>query len=217
MSPKIEPMKPSDAERVLAIYQEGIETGVATFETEAPDWATWDRDHLQSCRLVARLDGEVAGWAALSPASGRCVYGGVAEVSIYVAAAARGYIPGVVDPLIVEAAEDRDNVDLVLGAGGNSLRGQVKDVGIARVTLNATDLGVVWRPPFRVDVTKAVRRGENKLEVTVVNSWRNRLIGDRELPENKRLTRTNINVDKSWKREPSGLLGPVHLQTAEMP
>ena len=61
--------------------------------------------------------------------------------------------------------------------------GQVKDVGIARVRLNGTDLGVVWRPPFRVDVSKAVKPGENKLEVEVVNSWRNRLIGDRELPE----------------------------------
>ena len=56
-----------------------------------------------------------------------------------------------------------------------------------------------------------------KLEVTVVNSWRNRLIGDRELPEDKRLTRTNINVTKNWKREPSGLLGPVSLQTTETP
>ena len=75
---------------------------------------------------------------------------------------------------------------------------------------------MVWRPPFRVDVTKAVKQGENQLEVMVVNSWRNRLIGDRELPEDKRLTRTNINVTKDWKLEPSGLLGPVSLQTTEM-
>ena len=89
--------------------------------------------------------------------------------------------------------------------------GQVKDVGIARVRLNGTDLGVVWRPPFRVDVSKAVKPGENELEVMVVNSWRNRLIGDRELPEDKRLTRTNISVTKNWKLEPSGLLGPITL------
>ena len=89
--------------------------------------------------------------------------------------------------------------------------GQVNDIGIARVRLNGTDLGVVWRPPFRADVSKAVKRGENKLEVMVVNSWRNRLIGDRELPDDKRLTRTNISVTKNWKLEPSGLLGPVTL------
>ncbi len=89
--------------------------------------------------------------------------------------------------------------------------GQVNDIGIARVRLNGTDLGVVWRPPFRADVSKAVKRGENKLEVMVVNSWRNRLIGDRELSEDKRLTRTNISVTKNWKLEPSGLLGPVTL------
>jgi len=93
--------------------------------------------------------------------------------------------------------------------------GQVKDIGIARVTLNGTDLGVVWRPPFRVDVTKAVRPGENTLEVMVVNSWRNRLIGDRELPEEQRLTRTNIHVTRNWKLEQSGLLGPVLLQTQD--
>jgi hypothetical protein len=95
--------------------------------------------------------------------------------------------------------------------------GQVKDIGIARVRLNGRDLGVVWRPPFRVDATKAVKPGENELEVTVVNSWRNRLIGDQELPEDKRLTRTNIAVTRNWKLEPSGLLGPVTLQSVDLP
>jgi len=89
--------------------------------------------------------------------------------------------------------------------------GQVKDVGMARVKLNGKDLGVVWRPPFRVDISRAVKIGENKLEVMVVNSWRNRLIGDRTLPEGKRLTRTNVSVDKNWKLEESGLLGPVRI------
>lgn len=95
--------------------------------------------------------------------------------------------------------------------------GRVEDVGIARVTVNRTDLGVVWRPPFRVDISRAVRLGENQLEVTVVNSWRNRLIGDRALPMEQRLTRTNINVDKSWRLELAGLLGPVVLETRETP
>jgi len=95
--------------------------------------------------------------------------------------------------------------------------GQVQDIGIARVRLNGTDLGVVWRPPFRVDVTGTVKPGENALEIEVVNSWRNRLVGDREMPEDRRLTRTNIAVTKNWKLEPSGLLGPVTLRTRETP
>ena len=62
-----------------------------------------------------------------------------------------------------------------------------------------------------MDITQAVKSGENKLEVMVVNSWRNRLIGDRALPEDKRHTRTNVTVDKNWKLEESGLLGPVRI------
>ncbi len=74
----------ADWPAVRAIYAEGIATRNATFETDAPEWGAWDRAHLDACRLVARVDGEVAGWAALSPVSDRCVYGGVAEVSVYV-------------------------------------------------------------------------------------------------------------------------------------
>jgi phosphinothricin acetyltransferase len=61
-----------------------------TFETTTPDWASWDKEHLASCRLVARSGERVVGWAALTPVSGRCVYAGVAEVSVYVAADSRG-------------------------------------------------------------------------------------------------------------------------------
>jgi L-amino acid N-acyltransferase YncA len=85
----LRPMTPADAPAVLAIYAEGIATGTATFETEVPSWAAWDAGHLASCRVVA-CDGDVVlGWAALTPVSGRCVYRGVAEVSVYVGAAAR--------------------------------------------------------------------------------------------------------------------------------
>jgi len=77
-------------ERVRTIFEEGIGTGQATFETEVPEWMVWDREHLPDPRLVAVDAGEVVGWAALSPVSGRCVYGGVSEVSVYVTAAARG-------------------------------------------------------------------------------------------------------------------------------
>lgn len=75
---------------VRAIYAEGIATGNATFETEVPPWAAWDAAHLPHCRLVAVAGERLFGWAALSPVSGRCVYAGVAEVSIYVAADSRG-------------------------------------------------------------------------------------------------------------------------------
>lgn len=87
---EIAALLPSDWEAVSRIYAEGIATGHATFETSVPSWDSWDRDHLAAPRLVARGAGETLGWAALSPVSGRCVYGGVAEVSVYVAAAARG-------------------------------------------------------------------------------------------------------------------------------
>lgn len=87
----IDEMSERDRERVRAIYAEGIATGDATFETEAPAWEQWDAAHLPFARLVARSpDGVVEGWAALSPVSSRCVYAGVAEVSVYVGARARG-------------------------------------------------------------------------------------------------------------------------------
>jgi phosphinothricin acetyltransferase len=86
----VEPMRASDWPAVAGIYQQGIDTGDATFETHVPSWEAWDAGHLSAARLVARDEGRVVGWAALSPVSDRCVYGGVAEVSVYVAGAARG-------------------------------------------------------------------------------------------------------------------------------
>jgi phosphinothricin acetyltransferase len=86
----VEPMRASDWPAVAGIYQQGIDTGDATFETRVPSWEAWDAGHLNAARLVARDEGRVLGWAALSPVSDRCVYGGVAEVSVYVAGAARG-------------------------------------------------------------------------------------------------------------------------------
>jgi L-amino acid N-acyltransferase YncA len=86
----IEAMKPADWPRVRAIYREGIATGNATFEIAVPDWANWEKAHRPDCRLVARLDREIIGWAALSPVSSRCVYGGVGEVSVYLAESVRG-------------------------------------------------------------------------------------------------------------------------------
>ena len=88
---RIEPMAADDWPAVRSIYLEGIATGLATFAHEAPEWMAWDASHRPDCRLVARdTAGAVLGWAALSRYSSRDVYAGVAEVSIYVAAAARG-------------------------------------------------------------------------------------------------------------------------------
>ena len=87
----VDAFQPGDWEAAAAIYCEGIATGNATFEQEAPTWEAWDRGHLPLPRLAARAaDGALLGWAALSPVSSRCVYAGVAEVSVYVAERARG-------------------------------------------------------------------------------------------------------------------------------
>ena len=84
------PMTHDDWPQVRAIYEEGIATRQATFERDAPSWEQWDAAHLSSCRLVARAEEGVLGWAALSPVSGRRCYSGVAEVSVYVRASAQG-------------------------------------------------------------------------------------------------------------------------------
>ena len=82
-------MKSEDWPAVRSIYQAGIETGHATFETEAPDWIAWNDAHLEAGRIVARQAEQVVGWEAITPISSRCVYAGVAEVSVYVAADSR--------------------------------------------------------------------------------------------------------------------------------
>jgi len=87
---EIDEMHPNHWDMVRSIYLEGIATGNATFETEAPDWETWDQNHLSFGRIVARNNVSVLGWAALSPVSTRRVYAGVAEVSVYVASSSRG-------------------------------------------------------------------------------------------------------------------------------
>ncbi|MCJ7622492.1 MAG: N-acetyltransferase family protein [Anaerolineaceae bacterium] len=83
-------MKRDDWVAVRSIYQEGIDSGNATFETHLPSWEAWDQNHMQTCRFVAARDHHVVGWAALSPVSGRCIYAGVAEVSVYVCTSMRG-------------------------------------------------------------------------------------------------------------------------------
>lgn len=105
---RIRPMAPADWPAVAEIYRAGIETGHATFESEVPPWEAWDADHLDVARRAA-VDphGTVLGWAALSPVSGRCVYRGVAEVSVYVAPSAWGRgVGGRLLDALVEASEE---------------------------------------------------------------------------------------------------------------
>jgi hypothetical protein len=103
---------------------------------------------------------------------------------------------------------------------GRSIYLDLGDVGeVAEVYVNGKSAGVVWKPPFRTDITKLVNPGSNELKVEVFNLWINRLTGDANLPENERLTKTNIRSDggswlknyTEWHVEPSGLFGPVRL------
>lgn len=87
---RIRAMTAADWPEVRDIYESGIATGHATFETSAPDWERWNATHLAEHRLVAAIDGKTVGWTAMSPVSDRCVYAGVAEHSVYVHSGHRG-------------------------------------------------------------------------------------------------------------------------------
>jgi len=90
MSAAITAIHRDDWPGILAIYREAISERQATFETSAPSWDSWDASHCPDCRLVARTDEDIVGWAAISPVSRRECYSGVAEVSVYVRQSARG-------------------------------------------------------------------------------------------------------------------------------
>lgn len=112
----VQEMKQTDLKDVLKIYSEGIASGYATFETSAPGEEEWDKMHLSNCRLVARAGEEIIGWAALSPVSGRCVYSGVAEVSVYVGSRARG--EGVGKALLLKLVKESEKAGIwTLDAG----------------------------------------------------------------------------------------------------
>ena len=86
----VEPMTDAHGPAVLAIYGQGIASGISTFETVVPEWRAWNASHRRDCRFVARLAGQVVGWTALARYSSREVYAGVAWESVYVDASARG-------------------------------------------------------------------------------------------------------------------------------
>jgi phosphinothricin acetyltransferase len=90
MNIELRPLKKDDWPSVAEIYKHGIITGNATFEKDIPTWDAWDSAHLKMCRIVATVGEEIVGWAALTKVSGRCIYTGVAEVSVYVASLYKG-------------------------------------------------------------------------------------------------------------------------------
>lgn len=103
-------MTPDHWESVRDIYLQGIATKNATLQTGAPSWEEWDREHLSSLRFVSLIDNVVAGWAALTPVSGRCVYAGVNEVSVYVHEDYRG--KGVGAQLLAQLISDSEKQNI---------------------------------------------------------------------------------------------------------
>jgi L-amino acid N-acyltransferase YncA len=99
-------LRSDDWPEVARIFEEGIRTGVATFETEVPSWEAWDAAHMPEHRFVAERGGLVVGWIALAPVSSRCCYAGVAEVSAYVGEEARG--EGVGTALLIRVIESSE-------------------------------------------------------------------------------------------------------------
>lgn len=106
----LEEMKPKDWEAVAQIYKEGIETNLATFQTEVPTWEEWDKSHFSICRYVAKEGDIIHGWIALSPTSSRWVYRGVAEISVYVADRSKGN--GIGTFLLNKAIEESEKVGI---------------------------------------------------------------------------------------------------------
>jgi L-amino acid N-acyltransferase YncA len=134
--PTIKPMIADDWPDVRRIYEEGMATGDATFETEAPAWEAFDAAHRPDCRLVARVGGKIAGWVALAPYSRRNVYRGVAWESVYVESDMRGRGIGraLLDAVVV-ASEAAGIWTLIAGvmAGNEASRAVHERVGFRRI------------------------------------------------------------------------------------
>jgi phosphinothricin acetyltransferase len=161
---RIEVMKTDDWAEVHAIYEEGLTTGVASFEISAPSWEDWHRARLPHSRLVAR-ENTVLGWAALSAVSQRACYAGVAEVGIYVAAAARGRGVGrALLEAIIESAESH---------GIWTLQG-------ATIAENAASLALQARCGFRlVGRRERIAQRDGMWRDTILTERRSQKIGVR--------------------------------------
>lgn len=153
-------MQPSDWPAVRDIYEQGIATRQATFDTSAPSWEEWDARHLADVRLVADRDGEVVGWAALSPFSARAAYAGVAEESVYVAEDARG--EGVGGTLLAELIDRADE------AGFWTIQAQVFPENAASIALHR-------RCGFRVV-------GTRERVASLDGAWRDTVLLERRRP-----------------------------------
>ena len=157
-------MTADDWKQVREIYLEGIATRNATIETEAPDWDEWDANHRPDCRLVARSDDKVLGWAVLSPVSQRIAYLGVAEESIYVAASARG--TGVGKALLAALIKESEE------AGVWSLQAGIFPENTASIALHKgvgfREIGVQERKGFLDGVWRDVVLMERRSQVVGV-------------------------------------------------
>jgi len=153
-------MQPSDWPAVRDIYVQGIATRQATFDAAAPSWEEWNARHLTDVRLVAERDGEVLGWAALSPVSARACYAGVAEESVYVAESARG--EGIGGTLLAELLERADE------AGFWTIQAQVFPENAASISLHR-------RCGFRVV-------GTRERVASLDGAWRDTVLLERRRP-----------------------------------
>jgi len=107
--------------------------------------------------------------------------------------------------------KELQSINLPKGAHMSINLGSV--VAVAKVRVNGQDVGGIWTPPYRLDITSAWRKGDNTIEIKVVNTWANRLIGDQKLPAEKRTTWTLVNPYKADSPlHSSGLTGPVRLE-----
>jgi L-amino acid N-acyltransferase YncA len=161
---RVDQMRAADADAVLRIHGEGIATGNATLDTVVPTWAEWNAAHRPDCRFVARIAGQVVGWAALAPYSARSVYAGVAWESVYVAAAARGQgIGGALLARLLPASERAGIWTLIAGI-------QVE---------NAASLGLHERAGFRrIGVQQRVGQdGEGRWRDVVLLERRSESVG----------------------------------------
>ena len=161
MDYQITPMRTEDWHSVRKIYGEGIATGKATFETELPEWEKWDNGHRKDCRLIARNGEQVVGWAALSPVSGRRVYAGVAEVSVYVAAVVRGSGAGrTLLQALIEESERHEIWTLQAGIFPENVASLAlhKSCGFREVGVRQRigKLGEVWRDVLLLERRSAV-------------------------------------------------------------